>query len=702
MGISDNWLYYQCETSLQCVLRVCDLRFDSTSNEAAYRHELQNRSFLPASLLGFGHVTLQLCWHAFRYATEGLDIGDTGSQPHAIAYLCLQILAVMAMCMASAGSLLKTRVRYFRACAWEPVWACALSVNMVASWFQGSAALLLFGVRPDDAERPLSPELSVDLAPLAFVVGAGSFLPMRCCYLGPLSAFALLLALAQLTLSTSRHAALASSLLQRGSLISQNVLQVCMVLLIISGSYASCCKAEREHRSQWVRSSMEHVVQEAAVQKVQARATLTRDLKVFRQAGCHVVLSLHEDLRVCGGSGRAAASFFGGDVLGTDFLDLIDSVAKTNFLRACERVKGSRIPKSMPLAMLVSQQKPELCLCRVLVVYHGRPGRQYLVGIKVGDFKKMDDKTASHEHNFGMDSAIVPTPSVIGKARSRAPVADAKYGATRRGQIRPEDRCNAVVPKLTTARRKVDTSDFSGLSSDPEDPGSDASLRFSSSSEDCTACFSTIFAGRDMATQTDPMLGKVDACVETSVVWRGDFKCRCCSRPPAPLDDYQRISSQIRYRKRRKKPVQQESATLDALSGSWVIHSQFISIAQAFMHRLTFVGDRCIDAAGQRWKVHKQGNELYLIKGRIWISGAVLYREGKSGVVMKFQRAEEPADIFDPSNFDDEYSTTSSKASPSIVDGEQMEQDDLAKLESLVAQGAAGMQLGNFDLLDDD
>ena len=42
---------------------------------------------------------------------------------------------------------------------------------------------------------------------------------------------------------------------------------------------------------------------------------------------------------------------------------------------------------------------------------------------------------------------------------------------------------------------------------------------------------------------------------------------------------------------------------------------------------------RCIDAAGQKWKLSEDGSSLYLIKGRVWVNGGVLFREGKSGIV---------------------------------------------------------------------
>eukprot|EP00913_Durusdinium_trenchii_P032549 g30471.t1 len=58
------------------------------------------------------------------------------------------------------------------------------------------------------------------------------------------------------------------------------------------------------------------------------------------------------------------------------------------------------------------------------------------------------------------------------------------------------------------------------------------------------------------------------------------------------------------------------------------------------MHRLTIVGDRCVDACGQKWKLTQEGNNFFFIKGRMWINGGVLFREGKSGIVMRFRREE--------------------------------------------------------------
>jgi hypothetical protein len=57
---------------------------------------------------------------------------------------------------------------------------------------------------------------------------------------------------------------------------------------------------------------------------------------------------------------------------------------------------------------------------------------------------------------------------------------------------------------------------------------------------------------------------------------------------------------------------------------------------------MTGVSGRCIDARGQKWKVTQEGNDFFLIKGRIWTSGGVLFREGKSGIagrsVVQFEK----------------------------------------------------------------
>ncbi|CAE7323700.1 PDIL2-1 [Symbiodinium natans] len=128
--------------------------------------------------------------------------------------------------------------------------------------------------------------------------------------------------------------------------------------------------------------------------------------------------------------------------------------------------------------------------------------------------------------------------------------------------------------------------------------------------------------------------------VETDVIWSAvGYRCTCCSLPPRPLDDQQRdvlACSQFKPRRRKRR-----HSGCEVLQGTWALEPSFSSIAQQFMHRLTFIGDRCIDALGQRWKITDDGGTLYLIKGRIWVSGGVLFREGKSGIVMRFQREEE-------------------------------------------------------------
>eukprot|EP00435_Cladocopium_sp_Y103_P038207 s60_g10.t1 len=203
------------------------------------------------------------------------------------------------------------------------------------------------------------------------------------------------------------------------------------------------------------------------------------------------------------------------------------------------------------------------------------------------------------------------------------------------------------------------SSDYSGFSSS----GSSASLCFSES-QDGSSGFSQVLSRRDQRTQTDAFLCQTDQCVETVVPWKDvGFRCKCSNRAPKPLSEARRAAIACReFRPRRRDEARQKrkvSSSLESMSGTWALESQFIGIAQSFMHRLTFVGDRCIDARGQKWKVTQEGNNFFLIKGRIWTSGGVLFREGKSGIVMRFQPEEEDADPFefaeDPDlNFEEE------------------------------------------------
>jgi len=236
-------------------------------------------------------------------------------------------------------------------------------------------------------------------------------------------------------------------------------------------------------------------------------------------------------------------------------------------------------------------------------------------------------------------------------------------------------------------------SEFSGFSSDQDSGQSSASLAYTQSSDDESSVgISQLLHGTDDAVQTDPMLGRSDACVETNVLWSSTgFKCKCCSRPPrAPMDKQRNmvLANNLPQRRRRRRPSKSQgpAPTQETLDGTWAINPQFHGIAQEFMHRLTFVGDRCIDAAGQRWKLHHEGNNVYLIKGRIWIADGVLYREGKSGIVMKFNRTEEQVDLLD----DDELASNGAQlpASGGSADQLLVEEDSLAVLESIIAQHA--------------
>ncbi|CAE8641780.1 unnamed protein product, partial [Polarella glacialis] len=202
-----------------------------------------------------------------------------------------------------------------------------------------------------------------------------------------------------------------------------------------------------------------------------------------------------------------------------------------------------------------------------------------------------------------------------------------------------------------------ENSQFSGFSSnDVHRTLSIASLDYTVSSEGADSVeVISLFGGHEIQTQTDPLMGMRHASVETNVTWaNAQFRCTCCVRPPLPLADRQRalaaaasVPSRKRRHKPKSKPKECQPSTLSELGGNWVIMPQFIGIAQTFLHRLTIVGDRCIDAAGQRWKLHQEGTNIYLIKGRIWIDGGELYREGKSGMVMSFQRMETQPDSLD-------------------------------------------------------
>eukprot|EP00435_Cladocopium_sp_Y103_P011797 s4075_g3.t1 len=68
-----------------------------------------------------------------------------------------------------------------------------------------------------------------------------------------------------------------------------------------------------------------------------------------------------------------------------------------------------------------------------------------------------------------------------------------------------------------------------------------------------------------------------------------------------------------------------------------------LALLRPFIKRLYIQPDgMCIDALGQQRRLEYDANgEVLLLKGRLWVSGDTLFREGRSGIVMRFDRAPE-------------------------------------------------------------
>eukprot|EP00439_Symbiodinium_sp_Y106_P060307 s322_g8.t3 len=577
-------------SSFRQTVRAADLRFASAENELRFRHDLVQQSFRLAAPAGLTQVALQLVIAANRLSQE--MHWSAGMSAPDLIFLLMQASAAVLMVLACLHGLFSKgeTCRGFS----EALWTCAISANTVAGVLHGRWEL--------DCLDGEASELSAVLLSIAFVSIACHVLPLRCCFLGPLVILAGVACCFQAVMGATAS---------QGRQSGVQLLNAALLLWLLTSSYCAAHGRERSFREGWMR---------ACSQEPWSAVT---------------------DFRICSGSLQAAKTFFGKDVEGSSFLMLVDEAYRDNFSQLCKHIDGSRIPRSVTVKLILADPAPTAC--QLILLYHGRPGRTYLLGIRrVSGFA---------EQRRSPPGRVQPDPEVqeLQQSSRACTIHDAAVDRRGPGQTSLEDTRHPLAPDHVEKDRpaKMDRGSggppimlaYSGFSSD-RDGASSASLCYTSSSDGRgSSGFSLLFAGTDGTVQTDPMLGKADACVETDVVWsEGGFHCRCCSLPPCPLDDQQRDAlacSNFKPRRRKRK-----HSSLEVLQGTWALEPSFSSIAQQFMHRLTFIGDRCMDALGQRWKITDDNGTLYLIKGRIWVSGNVLFREGKSGIVMRFQREE--------------------------------------------------------------
>lgn len=706
--ILDSWFCFRCTTILKRAFKRLDLRFESVQVELKYRQHFQRQSFATAAFLGIVYSGCQLATHASH------SLRQDALHPHLpsrVVYLSVQAFSISGMCAASVGCLMKSHIRSLEACCWELVWVIVLILNMLACVLRTQQLERAWDDCGGDVQDfILSQEISCLVAPTAFVAACCQMLPVRCIALLPLTCFALSTSVQQVASWTCQP--FAGDGAHQGASARDMLLIVTMVTFVLAGLYSTAHRIERVARQQWLTSIKERASEEALVQRKLGKATLARDLKVFRAAGCHAVVSLREDLRVRVGCGKMAASFFGRDVNGISFLDLLDASSRQKVDKVCKRVDGSRIPRSVNATLISKDEAKERC--KVLLVFHGQPGRHFLVGIRARstDPKKRrrlpslqsvpDEEVFSHDEGRPdvPQPAAVGSASVVGKLTCRGNEKKKKKKNTPSPQAAagavPVYFCPDTLPPLK------DTPVFD--SDDCSRSSSICSLLYSDSSDDDIAGIGNLCMGRETHVQTDAQVGMKDACVETDITRREDnFKCKCCSRPPAPLDYEQRekmaISCNPRQKKRRKSnrsaPTSAtQKTTIENIQGNWTIQSQFIGIAQSFMHRLTFVGERCLDATGKCWKLHSDNGTMFLIKGRVWVEGDVLFREGKSGIVMMFQREEEGVDMLAQDNGEDTDNSGSSDDEPSVAStsgNEALEEaeESLSLLEQMVGRDEA-------------
>lgn len=645
---------FSCQSTLRSVWETADLRFANPENEVAFCEGLQSQSLLLAALAGLSYAAFQLAIVAVLLVDEEETLReDVLSGVYSVHFLLLPAIAAASIGIVSVGSLVKEITRC--SCVLlEPLWAFAIAINIIVGFFQSRAGQSWLGGRT--LSGCMDERIDLEISALLLTALASiccHLLPIRCCYLW------LLVGLAMVSFVIQAFGTVCQIWEAQG--LALRLLNVGMMFFLLTTSYSAAHRLEKKHREGWLRTSpQEQIVREALARKELGKIALARDLKVFRLYGCCLVFGLFQDFRISRGASRTARTLFGAAVTGQSFLSFVAEESREEFSAFCQRSDGSRIPKSMGLKLIVQDA---LAPAQVLVIHHGRHrSKEFLMGIRL---------------NIGLEDLklkeMPETPEIAEKQKSsfQHPVVPATTDYIEPFELEHPDKRLPMMQEddQPATIKSARSSDYSGFSSS----GSSASLCFSES-QDGSSGFSQVLSRRDQRTQTDAFLCQTDQCVETVVPWKDvGFRCKCSNRAPKPLSEARRAAIACReFRPRRQK--RKVSSSLESMSGTWALESQFIGIAQSFMHRLTFVGDRCIDARGQKWKVTQEGNNFFLIKGRIWTSGGVLFREGKSGIVMRFQPEEEDADPFEFAEDPD-------------LNFEEEEQDGLKVLENILSDG---------------
>lgn len=636
---------FSCQSTLRSVWETADLRFAHPENEVAFCEGLQSQSLLLAALAGLSYAAFQLVIIAVLLVEEESLREDVLGGVYSVHFLLLPAIAAASIGVVSVGSLVKEITRC--SCVLlEPLWAFAIAINIIVGFFQSRAgrSLLggrtLFGCMDDRVDLEISAVLLTALVSICC-----HLLPIRCCYLWPL------VGLAMMSFVIQAFGTLCQFSQAQG--LAARLLNVGMMFFLLTTSYSAAQRLEKKHRERWLRTSrQEQILREALAQRELGKIALARDLKVFRLYGCCLVFGLFQDFRISRGAPRTARTLFGAAVTGKSFLSFVAEENREEFSAFCQRSDGSRIPKSMRLKLIVQDA---LAPAHVLVIHHGRHrSKEFLMGIRLNTgLEDLKLKMPEQKNNF--HHPIVPVAST-----EHIEPFELEHPDKPLPMMQEDDE-----PATMKSGR---SSDYSGFSSG----GSSASLCFSES-PDGSSGFSQVLSRRDQRTQTDAFLCQTDQCVETVVPWEDvGFRCKCSKRAPKPLSEARRAAIACRDLRPRRRQKRKVSSSLEEMSGTWALESQFIGIAQSFMHRLTFVGNRCIDARGQKWKVTQEGDHFFLIKGRIWTSGGVLYREGKSGIVMRFLPEEE--EEADPFEFDEDPD----------LNFEEDEQDGLKVLEKML------------------
>lgn len=564
-----------------------DLHFRCRSDEFLYRGYLLQRSRILCEL-GCGAFSALLLGIHFQLPWTSVA-GSLPSSSVAIVILSA-LLIVFAGVDRACGS------RLFPQRFWEGAWAVALLVMIVLTGLVGLQAQPQGLSNSDEDDGPVD---SLVLLLVIFQTGAILNAPLRCHFTIQLTVVA-----------AGVLAALLTQGLQGATLKAGHMaVDICLAALWGLGTIQVAICQEKQSRIIWMMQNdistlLNNTNQawthedsttdgryvslpvptpsktgSAYAKDLMRPSSLQRNLagvarRWLRQVKCQYVVPVSHDGRT-GSVGKDEEDFLGPDLAGLPFQQILRKADRVLFTKLLTEMLGARVPRRVPVTLIT-------------VPPAGRKRFKTEVELVI----------------VFVQNAQPGEPFLVGIATTDENSPPQAPRPLRQPELNIVP--VGVAPTVPPAAHEAEADPLPMV-----DPDSEISFTYSEPSL------------RDIGQQTSITHGEIG------------FRCMCCGRPPLPPEDRELLMRQSPRFAGRQRSQKIRSSEFD---GFWELQSQFNNIAQNFLHHLTIRGERCVDALGRRWRLRQEGGQTFLLRGKLRLEGGVLLREGKSGILMAFDR----------------------------------------------------------------